>query len=676
MWLSLLFVAIPVLAAALATFGIWRRKWWACVPAVVIGVWPFLPAELLAPIDDIDDRVMAFAQQVEPRNLFMTGLLVDAAAVGCLVALWAGWSRAHWFWRLSALTGVPAALSLVQANEPIAMAFAVLPVISVATWWLRRRSDRLPATANTDANPDQHRFRWQIRDALLLFVPVGLVALAIRSLVAGPFYLHWGHFATLAAALVLLAFAAAAAGTSSSWIGRSLSVAVCVGFIAGVTAVFIARNNDVLGLAYFFEQPSIGNVGPGLYLIAVIGIPATISLVSSIYAWGQRAAARNRGRRLPAALLLLASAVLGIPLLIAGLLMLPPTFIIERLPPSPTYDRLVAAGERFRPLVTAGRPAAKLKPEIDAVAKILQQPGHVSIDVDKFAARELSRQYDLSFDALFHIVYGLEVEIARAEARGDYAESARLGELQLRLAKVMSKGGMMIHWGISRKAEIGGRSAIDFAAPHLDADELARYATVVEEYEQSRVALDTMLAYHDYWNWVAFGWRERFFQAARRLTGDRNVWITIDEDRLRSMRLSELASLRLLKARLAIELYRRTRGELPETLDQLVPELLAGVPLDPWTDRPLIYRRDGDSFVLYSTWSDRKDNGGRFLIDMSKATDFGSDVGYDLDLGFDRRGDPWPRNDPTLLGTASATAPGATATQTDALPPDPSGDTP
>jgi hypothetical protein len=598
-----------------------------------------------------------FVQYVEPRNLVMTWLLVDAGAVGCLVALWAGWSRGHWFWRVSALAGVPAALSLVRANEPIAMSFVVMPVIAAGAWWVRRWSDRRLAEADETATSKSRRFRWQIRDGLLLFVPVGLVALAIRSLVAGPYYIHGTHFATLAAALVLLAATAAAAGTSSSWLWRSLTVAVCAGLIAGVAAVFIASDNDVLGLAYFFEQNYIQHVGSVLFLMAVLGIPTVIALVSALYAWQQGAAARNRTTWPPTAALLATLAALGAPLLIVGVMMLPPTFTIERLPPSPVYDQLVAAGERIRPLVLVGRPAAKMKPEIDAAAEILKQPGHVSIDVDQFAARELSRQYDLSFDSLFHIVYGLEVEIARAEARGDYAESARLGVLQLRLAKVLAKGGIMMHWSIAHNAEIRGRAAIDFAAPHLDAGELARLLAAVQEQERRRTTLETAMAYHDYWNWAAFGWRERFFQAARRLSGDRNVWLTLDEERLNKLRETELAGLRLVEARLAIELYRREHGELPDSLDQLVPGQLPEVPLDPWTDRPLIYRRDGDGFVLYSTWSDRKDNGGRFLTDIPQETDFGSDVGYDLDTGFDRRHNLWPRNDPTIMGTM----PGGTA---------------
>ena len=209
MWLTVLFVGIPVLAAALAAWGIWRQKWWWCLPVVLVAAWPFLPANLLAAIDDVDDWVLRFVEYVEPRSLVMVWLLVDAAAVGCLIALWAGWSRAHWFWRLTALTGVPAALSLVKANEPIALAFVILPVIAAAAWWTRRIRDQRQVRAADIPSGENRRFRWQIRDALLLFIPVGLVALAVRSLVAGPFYVNWRNFVCLSLALVLLGLTSA-----------------------------------------------------------------------------------------------------------------------------------------------------------------------------------------------------------------------------------------------------------------------------------------------------------------------------------------------------------------------------------------------------------------------------------------------------------------------------------
>ena len=79
---------------------------------------------------------------------------------------------------------------------------------------------------------------------------------------------------------------------------------------------------------------------------------------------------------------------------------------------------------------------------------------------------------------------------------------------------------------------------------------------------------------------------------------------------------------RCVVVRIALERYRRKHGELPERLDQLVPEFLGAVPRDPFDGKPLRYIiRDGKP-VLYSVGRDGADNGGQ------------GDAGGDPDLLF------------------------------------------
>ncbi len=58
--------------------------------------------------------------------------------------------------------------------------------------------------------------------------------------------------------------------------------------------------------------------------------------------------------------------------------------------------------------------------------------------------------------------------------------------------------------------------------------------------------------------------------------------------------------LRCLIAALAAERYRRAHGRFPDTLEQLVPDFLAAVPLDPQDGQPLRYQRRDDRVVIYS----------------------------------------------------------------------------
>lgn len=65
------------------------------------------------------------------------------------------------------------------------------------------------------------------------------------------------------------------------------------------------------------------------------------------------------------------------------------------------------------------------------------------------------------------------------------------------------------------------------------------------------------------------------------------------------------------RAGLACRLYKSRTGHYPQALDELVPELLTEVPVDPFTGKPLVYRREGEGFIVYSLGSNQKDDGGR-----------------------------------------------------------------
>jgi hypothetical protein len=59
----------------------------------------------------------------------------------------------------------------------------------------------------------------------------------------------------------------------------------------------------------------------------------------------------------------------------------------------------------------------------------------------------------------------------------------------------------------------------------------------------------------------------------------------------------------------AIEIHRRANGQYPESLESLRPYFVR-LPIDPFTGKPFIYRRQGADYILYSCGPDQKDNGG------------------------------------------------------------------
>jgi hypothetical protein len=72
-----------------------------------------------------------------------------------------------------------------------------------------------------------------------------------------------------------------------------------------------------------------------------------------------------------------------------------------------------------------------------------------------------------------------------------------------------------------------------------------------------------------------------------------------------------LAFRRTAIATIAAERFRRAHaGQPPPSLDALVPEFLAAVPLDPFDGKPLKYRVAPDSYVVYSVDINRADDNG------------------------------------------------------------------
>lgn len=69
---------------------------------------------------------------------------------------------------------------------------------------------------------------------------------------------------------------------------------------------------------------------------------------------------------------------------------------------------------------------------------------------------------------------------------------------------------------------------------------------------------------------------------------------------------------RLLQTDIALRQCRDADGSFPSDLAELVPSFLPAVPIDPFTDKPLLYRRTSPTeFLLYSAGPKRFDGGGR-----------------------------------------------------------------
>jgi len=80
------------------------------------------------------------------------------------------------------------------------------------------------------------------------------------------------------------------------------------------------------------------------------------------------------------------------------------------------------------------------------------------------------------------------------------------------------------------------------------------------------------------------------------------------------------ARIRMARLALALSLYRKDKGEYPDSLDVLVSEYLPEVQTDPFDGRPIRYIRKGEGYVLYSVGENRIDNKGFWFSDINFET--------------------------------------------------------
>jgi hypothetical protein len=83
--------------------------------------------------------------------------------------------------------------------------------------------------------------------------------------------------------------------------------------------------------------------------------------------------------------------------------------------------------------------------------------------------------------------------------------------------------------------------------------------------------------------------------------------------KLASAEASSLAELRSLIVALACERYRLATGAWPKSLDDLQPAYLKEIPLDPYTNKPMLFRELPDGIVIYSVGVNGVDDGGAVL---------------------------------------------------------------
>jgi hypothetical protein len=216
---------------------------------------------------------------------------------------------------------------------------------------------------------------------------------------------------------------------------------------------------------------------------------------------------------------------------------------------------------------------------------------YTSTDLIGFESLNKFRQLQRLFD--------FEGRLAILDGRPDDATTSYLDEM--RLGSVVGQGGLQIDEMVGRAIEnVGLYSLCEIrksVSPKTSRQVIETVQTLDDECEPFAVVEKREAV----WQQHAYGWAGRIVLNRENESAEARRVFAEDSNARR----------RLLICDLAIRLYQAEYGKLPERLEQLAPEYLRELPIDPFSGRPPVYRPRGEAaFLLYSIGPDGNDDGG------------------------------------------------------------------
>ena len=217
-----------------------------------------------------------------------------------------------------------------------------------------------------------------------------------------------------------------------------------------------------------------------------------------------------------------------------------------------------------------------------------------------------------------------------AIARGDLDRAVALAITNIRLGAMLQRGGTVVEDLIGVAVHGIANHRLAELRSGLSPDQARQIITAWEQALNDREPLESIIYRDRAMAERAYGWAARLGNILEGIPIRSNIYEPMQQACFRHE-----TTARLLQTELALQLYRVEHGQMAESLDQLVPGYLPAVPLDAWSQQPLIYRLTESGFVLYSVGYDGQDNGGRVT---NLKTYYTRDrwgrigVGYDFDL--------------------------------------------
>jgi hypothetical protein len=285
---------------------------------------------------------------------------------------------------------------------------------------------------------------------------------------------------------------------------------------------------------------------------------------------------------------------------------------LVKLPPTPNaYDEIIRLTPSWADKSLPNRPGAspslmrvfaeENQQDLDSLRAAIALPGTVVLlNESEGALREVIDET--------RAIRNLQLAL-RASADGQQdVQQAAIGRDLLRLGDRASNGGIFLHRAVASLITQDGIKLIHRTRRQLERDQLLSLIKEITQLEGHMESGDAVADRDRNWAIKTSDWPIRVVLAAIDFSGAESTSEIAQQ--MQSIIAMDLALLRLLRVELALHAFRRDHGKLPATLTELMPALLDAIPIDPFSNQPLLYRPKGDEFELYSVGVDGRDDNG------------------------------------------------------------------
>jgi hypothetical protein len=563
-----------------------------------------------------------------------------------LLGIWAGMTRRPWYVAPTLFLALLWLFVPLEAPEPVVVLLLSVPVLAAACRIARRWLESSPEESSKTS---PSRLRFSLADLLWLTLIAGMLTALLIQVWPMPWRMHWPDAVLSAACFCVIGVLVLLLSRRTTWKGGLLTWAVLIVSVFAASGIHQALVKKELLLFSDWEfmlsvpagQPgffSLGDVFP-VYLCTFIEFVAVLGLGLSVLL---PRSARRSPARLGAMLRVAACAVfltlaVGLGLIYANMLDRP-RWPAEQWPEVNEREAFWALLARHKHLNPQEQSIDQLQASGGTAAA--QGVAELFDELGELLQHDNITQFDSRYDKpdLAYGTRGLNsVKDARSMARTltsqaewDWAAGRHDAALQhdllcMRLAQAFQRRGTEVDTLVGVSVEGMAVHHLADIRTELSCLEIERIESNLAPLVSAREPLDLLIARNRVLDEEAAGWRGRLAGAGLRMRGveirSPGIVATIAAFQRRDAKLA------MLRTDLAIRCYGQTHGNWPEDLAALTPDHLATLPVDPYSQQPLVYRATGDDFVLYSVGSDGVDDGGKFGDTRHLFT-----PGYDLDL--------------------------------------------